>query len=75
MFFHNFNTPIQISNCKLSSLAYYLIGKQEPPLPNDKVKAVNSCVKINMDYRNCGPKVVEYRHFPSLIFYGMTGVP
>ena len=52
----NFYTPIQISNYNLLSLSCWLRGKSAPPLLNDKVKVVNSGVKINMDLETVDPK-------------------
>ena len=42
----NFYNLIQISNFSLLSFSCWLRGKSSLPLLNDKVKLVNSCVKI-----------------------------
>ena len=42
----------------LSSIPLKLRGKSATPLLNDKVKLVNSCVKSDLDLKNCESKVV-----------------
>ena len=54
--FQNVYNPIQIANYNLLTLPCWLRVKSELPLPNEKVKVVNSCIKNNMDKKNVDQK-------------------
>ena len=47
----NVYTHIQISNCNLLSFSFFLKGKSELALLNDKLKVASSCVKNDMDLK------------------------
>ena len=47
-----------MANYELLYLSCLLRYKSVLPLLNDKVKAVNICIKTNMDKKNCVSKVV-----------------
>ena len=61
--FKNIYTPNQFSDYNLLSFRCWLRGKLQLTLLNDKVKAVNSCVKNDIDLNKYGSKLVGYRRF------------
>ena len=58
-FLHNFYNHIQIFNYNLFSFSYFLRGKSELPLLNNKVKVLNSCVKNNVDLKTVDQKYLD----------------
>ena len=65
----NFYTSIQTSNYNLLYLSFWLRGKSELPLLNEKVKLGNSCVNIYIHLNNCRSKVFGSRRFLSKSFW------
>ena len=70
----NVYTPIQISNYNLLYLSFWLRGKLSLPLPKDKVKVGNSCLKNNTDFKTVDQKKFYLGNFPSTRLSVITNV-